>query len=95
MDEEIMQYMRGQVADNAPEPVTGDVLGLLAGQGVQDGTGSGSLPDSYRPASANDMADGKACGNCRFFMDGWCAKYDAPCKAGGVCDGHEPVGGAE
>lgn len=91
MDEEIMQYMRGQLADNAPQPVTGDVLGLLAGQGVQGGTGAGNLPDAYGPATG----DGRACGNCRFFMDGWCTKFDAPVEADFVCDSWEPSGGVQ
>lgn len=91
MDEEIMQYMRDQLSDNAPQPVSGDVLGLLAGEGVADGTGSGRLPESYGPAGD----DGRACGNCRFFMDGWCSKFDAPCEAGNVCDAWEASGGVE
>ena len=47
-----------------------------------------ALPDNYRPSLSQDVPDGRACGNCVFYMEddvkefangelrAWCAKWD-------------------
>jgi hypothetical protein len=54
--------------------------------------GGGVLPDSYRPASSPDVPEGRSCGNCKFFEDGFCALWQTGCDADWYCDAWEPVG---
>jgi uncharacterized protein len=55
----------------------------------------GNLPDNYRPALAEDVPEGRACGNCFFFdesrlnEDGdkaWCQRWDAFVEGGNYCN---------
>jgi hypothetical protein len=46
-------------------------------------TGVRALPDNYRPALANDVPEGRACGNCVFYDESnvqgdkaWCERWD-------------------
>jgi uncharacterized protein len=57
------------------------------------------LPDNYRPALAEDVPEGRACGNCIFFdesrvsEDGtqaWCERWDEFVDGGYYCDAWEP-----
>jgi HK97 family phage prohead protease len=57
-----------------------------------------NLPDNYRPALAEDVPDGRACGNCFFFdesrlnQDGdkaWCERWDAFVDGGYYCNAWE------
>jgi HK97 family phage prohead protease len=57
-----------------------------------------NLPDNYRPALAEDVPEGRACGNCFFFdesrvnEDGdkaWCERWDAFVDAGYYCNAWE------
>jgi uncharacterized protein len=56
------------------------------------------LPDGYRPATADDVPEGRACGNCVFFdesdvaSDGRarCVKWDEYVEGGFYCDAWEP-----
>ena len=56
------------------------------------------LPDAYRPATADDVPEGRACGNCAFFdesdvaPDGRarCTKWDEYVDGGFYCDAWEP-----
>jgi HK97 family phage prohead protease len=56
------------------------------------------LPDAYRPATADDVPEGRACGNCAFFdesdvaPDGRarCTKWDEYVEGGFYCDAWEP-----
>jgi uncharacterized protein len=54
-----------------------------------------NLPDNYRPALAEDVPEGRACGNCFFFdesrlnEDGdkaWCQRWDAFVEGGNYCN---------
>jgi HK97 family phage prohead protease len=57
------------------------------------------LPDNYRPALAEDVPEGRACGNCFFFNEdrqnedgtkAWCEKWDDFVDGGFYCNAWEP-----
>ena len=57
------------------------------------------LPDNYRPALAEDVPEGRACGNCFFFneerqnQDGtkaWCEKWEDFVDGGYYCNAWQP-----
>jgi HK97 family phage prohead protease len=56
------------------------------------------LPDNYRPATSEDVPEGRACGNCIFFNEerlddegrAWCEKWEAFAEGGGYCNAWEP-----
>lgn len=52
-----------------------------------------ALPDSFRPASSEDVPPGRACANCAFFDDdivqegrGWCERWDEFVSPDSYCD---------
>jgi HK97 family phage prohead protease len=57
------------------------------------------LPDNYRPALAEDVPEGRACGNCIFFNEerqnedgtkAWCEQWDEFVDGGYYCNAWEP-----
>jgi uncharacterized protein len=62
--------------------------------------GERALPDNYRPATADDVPEGRACGNCMFFdesdvaPDGraFCTRWDEYVEGGFYCNAWEPKG---
>jgi HK97 family phage prohead protease len=57
------------------------------------------LPDNYRPALADDVPEGRACGNCFFFNEdrlnpegdkAWCERWDDFVEGGNYCNAWEP-----
>jgi HK97 family phage prohead protease len=57
------------------------------------------LPDNYRPALAEDVPEGRACGNCFFFNEdrineagdkAWCERWDDFVDGGSYCNAWEP-----
>jgi HK97 family phage prohead protease len=57
--------------------------------------GERALPDNYRPALAQDVPEGRACGNCVFFDEerqnaegtkAWCEKWDEFVDGGYYCN---------
>jgi HK97 family phage prohead protease len=57
------------------------------------------LPQNYRPALAEDVPEGRACGNCFFFNEdrqnedgtkAWCEKWDDFVDGGFYCNAWEP-----
>ena len=57
------------------------------------------LPDAYRPALADDVPEGRACGNCYFFNEervnaegdkAWCERWDEFVDGGYYCDAWQP-----
>jgi len=57
------------------------------------------LPDNYRPALAEDVPEGRACGNCYFFNEerqneegtkAWCEKWDDYVDGGYYCNAWQP-----
>ena len=61
------------------------------------------LPDNYRPATSDDVPEGRACGNCIFFNESrvdeegraWCERWEAFAEAGGYCNAWEPKEGQQ
>lgn len=61
------------------------------------------LPDAYRPATADDVPEGRACGNCMFFNEddvapdgrAWCDKWDEYVEGGYYCDAWKPAEDAD
>jgi HK97 family phage prohead protease len=61
------------------------------------------LPDNYRPATADDVPEGRACGNCQFFNEddvndegeARCTLWDEYVAGGNYCDSWEPRDDAE
>jgi HK97 family phage prohead protease len=59
---------------------------------------SRELPDNYRPATSDDVPEGRACGNCVFFNEdrlddegrAWCERWEAFAEGGAYCDAWEP-----
>ena len=41
----------------------------IEGQAMQAEPGGGELPDGYRPATGDDVPEGRACGNCLFYNE--------------------------
>src|SRR6056297_744105 len=58
------------------------------------------LPENYRPATSDDVPEGRACGNCMFFNEeivddegrAWCERWDAFAEGGGYCNAWEGRG---
>jgi uncharacterized protein len=56
------------------------------------------LPDNYRPATSDDVPEGRACGNCRFFNEenldeegrAFCERWDEYVEGGQYCNAWEP-----
>lgn len=53
------------------------------------------LPDAYRPATSDDVPEGRACGNCAFYNDDivnedgvrvWCERWDDWVRGDHYCD---------
>ena len=45
-----------------------------------------ALPENYRPASSEDVPDGRNCGNCIFFENDYCTKWDDQVVANYYCN---------
>jgi HK97 family phage prohead protease len=64
---------------------------------------SRELPDNYRPATSEDVPEGRACGNCLFFNEdrlddegrAWCERWEAFAEGGAYCNAWEPRDDAE
>ncbi len=48
--------------------------------------GSRELPENYRPASSEDVPEGRNCGNCYFYEAGYCSLWDANVAADYYCN---------
>lgn len=56
------------------------------------------LPDNYRPATSEDVPEGRACGNCTFFNEAnldaegraFCERWDEYVEGGQYCNAWEP-----
>jgi hypothetical protein len=56
------------------------------------------LPENYRPATSDDVPEGRACGNCRFFNEddvndegeARCTLWDEYVAGGNYCNSWEP-----
>jgi HK97 family phage prohead protease len=60
---------------------------------LEDAPGGG-LPENYRPATSEDVPEGRACGNCIFFNEerlndegeAWCEWWEAYAAGGNYCN---------
>jgi HK97 family phage prohead protease len=56
------------------------------------------LPENYRPATSEDVPEGRACGNCIFFNEerlndegqAWCERWQEFADGGAYCNAWEP-----
>ena len=56
------------------------------------------LPENYRPATSDDVPEGRACGNCMFFNEdnlddegrAFCERWDEYVEGGNYCNAWEP-----
>jgi hypothetical protein len=45
-----------------------------------------ALPDNYRPASSEDVPEGRNCANCYFYEAGYCSLWEANIQADYYCN---------
>ena len=50
-----------------------------------------ALPDNYRPASSEDVPEGRNCANCIFNLNLYCTKWQAPIAANYYCNAWQPM----
>ena len=50
-----------------------------------------ALPDNYRPASNEDVPEGRNCANCIFNLNLYCTKWQAPIAANYYCNAWQPM----
>jgi len=71
----------------------------VAGPIVSEQLEQRELPENYRPALADDVPEGRACGNCIFFNEerqnedgtkAWCEKWEDFADGGYYCNAWEP-----
>jgi len=48
--------------------------------------GTRELPDNYRPASSDDVPEGRNCANCYFYKEGYCDLWDDNVQADYYCN---------
>jgi len=84
---------------NTPEPLAEEDEDLEKGYGKpKEDEDDKLLPDAYRPATSDDVPEGRACGNCLFFNEdnlsndgrAWCERWDEYVEGGNYCDAWEP-----
>ena len=77
--------------------VAASVVEDLEPGGTYEGTfrATRDLPDNYRPATSEDVPEGRACGNCIFFNEemlsedgerAWCTKWEDYVRGGFYCN---------
>jgi HK97 family phage prohead protease len=75
------------------------MVALSLAEELEPGGELRELPDNYRPALAEDVPEGRACGNCFFFDESrvneagdkaWCERWDDFVDGGFYCNAWEP-----
>jgi HK97 family phage prohead protease len=75
------------------------MVALSLAEEIEPGGELRELPDNYRPALAEDVPEGRACGNCFFFDESrvneagdkaWCERWDEFVDGGYYCNAWEP-----
>jgi HK97 family phage prohead protease len=74
------------------------MVALSLAEEIEPGGELRDLPDNYRPALAEDVPEGRACGNCFFFDESrvneagdkaWCERWDEFVDGGYYCNAWE------
>ena len=52
-----------------------------------------ALPSNYRPSSSADVPANHNCGNCGYYKNFWCKRWDAQVSPAYYCNAWEPVQG--
>jgi HK97 family phage prohead protease len=74
------------------------MIALSLAEEIEPGGELRELPDNYRPALAEDVPEGRACGNCFFFNEdrvneagdkAWCERWDDFVDGGFYCNAWE------
>jgi HK97 family phage prohead protease len=74
------------------------MIALSLAEEIEPGGELRELPDNYRPALAEDVPEGRACGNCFFFNEdrineagdkAWCERWDDFVDGGYYCNAWE------
>jgi HK97 family phage prohead protease len=74
------------------------MIALSLAEEIEPGGELRELPDNYRPALAEDVPEGRACGNCFFFDESrvnaegdkaWCERWDEFVDGGYYCNAWE------
>ena len=75
------------------------MVAISQAEGIEPG-GERALPDNYRPALAEDVPEGRACGNCVFYNEedvqgdkAWCERWDAYVNGAYYCNAWQPAEG--
>ena len=75
------------------------MVALSLAEELEPGGELRNLPDNYRPALAEDVPEGRACGNCYFFNEervneagdkAWCERWEDFVDGGYYCNAWEP-----
>jgi HK97 family phage prohead protease len=75
------------------------MIALSLAEELEPGGELRALPDNYRPALAENVPEGRACGNCFFFNEekineagdkAWCERWDDFVDGGFYCNAWEP-----
>jgi hypothetical protein len=53
--------------------------------------GERALPDNYRPASSPDVPVNRNCGNCHYYVHGYCLKWEEPVQVQFYCNAWESI----
>jgi hypothetical protein len=68
------------------------MVAVSIAEGLEPG-GERALPDNYRPALAENVPDGRACGNCMFYDEdnvqgdrAWCERWDEYVRGDYYCN---------
>jgi HK97 family phage prohead protease len=76
------------------ESAIDQMVAVSLSENIEPG-GERALPDNYRPALADDVPEGRACGNCFFFNEdrvneagdkAWCERWDDFVDGGNYCN---------
>ena len=72
------------------------MVAISQAEGIEPG-GERALPDNYRPALADDVPEGRACGNCAFYNEddvqgdkAWCERWDDYVSGAYYCNAWQP-----
>jgi uncharacterized protein len=72
------------------------MVAISQAEGIEPG-GERALPDNYRPALAEDVPEGRACGNCVFYNEddvqgdkAWCERWDDYVSGAYYCNAWQP-----